>query len=381
MGNSSSNRRGRTRDIRARMSATGEPYSVAARRLAAEQTSPAGEVPLAAVSPSRITITMDDIAVARDELLDWAYDQARGDTTNAVHVLPFTQERGLDVDAGFTLVDICEAARLVRAVSTFGNPTVLLTPAGIAHVQARRRRREDPGLRATAARTGLLRWMYGQHTDGVHMPHPSRFATAAGAHFEGRPFTEAEISHAAEYLAKRELIKGPGAFGHRGPLRADITPDGMDCVVDWSADVSAYLRRQETTGSTSTYNGPVFNAAVDGTQIAYNNNSVNQNITRIEQVAPEHQALAQALTQVMNLLVPQMHLSPEAQEDVEAANAEIVAEIVRDEPRPGPIRRGVTLLRNSFTALAAATAVGATAAVSDEAQDAARQALELLSPF
>jgi hypothetical protein len=359
------------------MDATGEPYSIAARRVAAEQTSPAGEASPAAISP--LGITMNDTAAARDALLDWAYDQARGDTTTIIEMMAFAEEHQLDLDAAFTIVDICRDAGLARNDSTFGNPSLRLTPAGLAHVQQRRRRRDDPALRAAAARTGLLRWMYGQHVAGIHMPQPGRFATTPEATFEGTPLTEIEIGHAAAYLAKRELIKGPGAFGATGPVRANITPDGMDCVVDWSADVSAYLRRQETTGSRSTYNGPVFRGDVDGAQLAWNNESVTQNQTRI-QVAPGHEDLAKAMTEVLQL-VPAMNLSPEAQEDVDAASNEILAEIVRDDPQPGPIRRALTLLRTWFTPIATAGAAGAAIGVSDGAQEAAQRAIELIAPF
>lgn len=326
---------------------------------------------------------MEDTVATRDALLDWAYGQAGGDTTNAIPVMPFAEERDLDLDAGFTLVDICTASGLARSVSTFGNPSILLTPDGLAHVQERRRRRDDPALRAVAARNGLLRWMYRQHTAGVRMPLPSRFASAPEAAFEGSAFTEVEIALAAEYLAKRELIKGPGAFGYTGPVRADITPDGMDCVVDWSANVSAYLRRQEPTASTSTstYNGPVFNgSSADGAQLAWNNQSVTQNNTRVEQIAPGYEALAKALTEVLQQ-VPAMGLSPEAREDVDAASNEILAEIVRDEPRPGPIRRAATVLRTWLTPIAAASAAGVSQGVSDGAQEAARTAIELISSF
>ncbi|WP_211291458.1 hypothetical protein [Micromonospora wenchangensis] len=326
---------------------------------------------------------MDDTAAMRDALLDWAYDQAGGDTTNAVPVMPFAEERGLDLDVGFTLVDMCTASGLARSVSTFGNPRILLTPDGLAHVQERRRRRDDPALRAGAARSGLLRWMYRQHIARVHMPLPGRFASAPEAAFEGSAFTEVEIALAAEYLAKRELIKGPGAFGHTGPLRADITPDGMDCVVDWSANVSAYLRRQEPTvsTSTSTYNGPVFNGgSADGAQLAWNNQSVTQNNTRVEQIAPGYEALAKALTEMLQQ-VPAMGLSEEAREDIDAASREILAEIVQDEPRPGPIRRAATVLRTWLTPIAAAGTAGVGQGVSDGAQEAARTAIELISPF
>lgn len=376
---SSSSRRTRTRAIRAWMDATGDPYSVAARRVAAGQTSSAGEVSPAATSPLG-TIIMSDSAARQDALLDWAYDQVHGSTMNVVRIMPFAEENQLDLEAAFTLVHICRDAGLATDVSTSGNPSVRLTSAGLAHVQERRRRRDDPALRAAAARTGLLRWMYRQHIDGVRMPVPGKFTLAAEADFEGNPFTEVELALAAEYLAKRALIKGPGAFGATGPLRADITPDGMDCVVDWGADVSAYLRRQETGSSPTTYNGPVFQGDVDGAQLAWNNQSVTQNHNRVEQVTPGFEALAKAVTEVLQL-VPGMDLPAEGREDVDAASNDILAEIVRDEPRPGPIRRSVRVLRTWFTPIAAAGAAGAGLGVSDGAQEAARRAIELIAPF
>ncbi|WP_406071195.1 hypothetical protein [Micromonospora sp. NBC_01638] len=377
MGNSS-NRRARTRAIRARMETTGEPYSVASRHVAAEQTAPAAEVSSAAASPSGTT--MNDTAGMRDVLLDWVYDQAGSDTMNIVEIMPFAEEYQLDLNAAFTLVHICRDAGMARDDSTFGNPGMRLTPAGLTHVQERRRRRDDPALRAVAARSGLLRWMYRQHIAGVHMPLPDQFASAPEANFEGSPFTEVEIGLAAEYLVKRALIKGPGAFGHTGPVRADITPDGMDCVVDWSANVSAYLRRQEAASSALTYNGPVFHGDVEGVQLAWNNQSVTQNHNPGQQVAPGYEELAWAMADVLRL-VPAMDLSFEAQEDVDAASKEILAEIVRDEPRPGPIRRALTVLRTWFTPIAEAGMAGAGVGVSEGAKEAARNAVALMMPF
>lgn len=178
MGTSSDNRRARTRAIRARMTATGEPYSVAARRVAAEQTShQAGEV-----SPADHTSLtrkiMDDTVATVDALLDWAYDQVGGDTKSVIRVTPFADERGLDLNAGFTLVDICQESGLARPASTYGNPGILLTPAGIVHVQERRRRRDDPALRAAAAwAVSIHDWQTGRSC--CRSPSSSRISTSA----------------------------------------------------------------------------------------------------------------------------------------------------------------------------------------------------------
>lgn len=113
---------------------------------------------------------MNDIAATLDALLEWAYDQARGDTTTDVDITPFVENHQLDPDAGYTLADACGRIGLAESVSTYGNPAIMLTAAGLAHVQDRRRRRDDPALRSAAARSALLRWMYHQHDAGVHMP-------------------------------------------------------------------------------------------------------------------------------------------------------------------------------------------------------------------
>lgn len=60
---------------------------------------------------------MNDTASLRDALLDWAYDQARGDT-NIVQIMPLAEEHQLDLDAAFTLVHLCRNAGLARDHST-----------------------------------------------------------------------------------------------------------------------------------------------------------------------------------------------------------------------------------------------------------------------
>jgi hypothetical protein len=128
------------------------------------------------------------------------------------------------------------------------------------------------------------------------------------------------------------------------------------------------------------FHGPVFHGAVDGAQLAWNNQSVTQNNNRVQQVAPGYEALAKAMTDVLHL-VPAMDLTGDAQEDVDAASNEILTEIVREEPRPGPIRRSLTVLRTWFAPIAAAGAAGVGVSVSDAAQEAARSAIDMITPF
>jgi len=373
MGNNSSSsaNRARNREIRARMATTGEPWSIAARRVNADQTSPTDQAsPVASTTRNAVT----DASALRDSLLDWAHEQARGDVMTVIQIMPFAEEHGLDLDAAFTLVHICRDAALVRDDSTFGTPSIRLTPAGLRDVRERQQRRTDPALRAIAARTGLLRWLYRQHLDDVHMPRPDQFISADEAMHEGSPFTAAEIGYAAEYLAARALIKGPGVMGHRGPVRAEITPDGVDCVIDWSGDVSAYLRRQHGPGSTSTtINGPVFHSSADGAQLAWNSQTVTQIHNEAPQAAPGFEAIAQAVADTLRQL-PAIGLPAENQEDAEAAGNEVLAEVVRDEPNRGRIRRAVAAMRGYLAPVAAGAAIGA----GEGAQELARHAIEQL---
>ncbi|MFI5916306.1 hypothetical protein [Dactylosporangium sp. NPDC051541] len=62
----------------------------------------------------------------------------------------------------------------------------------------------------------------------------------------------------------------------RGPVRAEITTEGIDCVTDWSGDVARFLHDKRGYGPTTNYHGPVFNAKADGNQFAWQNRDVTQ---------------------------------------------------------------------------------------------------------
>ncbi|MFY1637246.1 hypothetical protein ACN27F_28920 [Solwaraspora sp. WMMB335] len=139
------------------------------------------------------------------------------------------------------------------------------------------------------------------------------------------------------------------------------------------------VNQQTVSPASSTYHGPVFHGSVDGAQLAWNNQSVTQH-NRVEQIAAGYEALAKATTEVLRQL-PTMELSPETHEDAEAASNEVLAEIIRDEPRPGAIRRSLTVLRGCLTPVAAAGTVGAATGVSDAARAAARHAIDQLASY
>ncbi|MET8167598.1 hypothetical protein ABZT34_25625 [Streptomyces sp. NPDC005329] len=111
------------------------------------------------------------------------------------------------------------------------------------------------------------------------------------------------------------------------------------------------------------YDGPVFQRAVSGSQFAWNNETVTQNQQLNSAVAPEHEALATLVTELLRQL-PAAGLGDREREDTESAAQEVLAEITGPESaEPGRIRRSVTMLKGALapvaTGLAAGTAVGA----------------------
>ncbi|MFD9320982.1 hypothetical protein ACFU6S_23360 [Streptomyces sp. NPDC057456] len=111
------------------------------------------------------------------------------------------------------------------------------------------------------------------------------------------------------------------------------------------------------------YDGPVFQGAVSGSQFAWNNETVTQNQQLNSTVAPEHEALATLVTELLRQL-PAAGLGDREREDAESAAQEVLAEITGPESaEPGRLRRSVTMLKGALapvaTGLAAGTAVGA----------------------
>ncbi|MET9361078.1 hypothetical protein ABZX93_09215 [Streptomyces sp. NPDC006632] len=123
------------------------------------------------------------------------------------------------------------------------------------------------------------------------------------------------------------------------------------------------------------YEGPVFNAAVSGAQIAWNNNTVTQNQSNTSAVTPGFEELAELVTGLLRQL-PRAGLADQDREDADAAAREVLATITRPEPpEPGRLRRAIATLRGALapvaTGVVAGTAVGA--------QEWARTAIEGLT--
>ncbi|MFG2058955.1 hypothetical protein ACGFI9_33525 [Micromonospora sp. NPDC048930] len=314
---------------------------------------------------------MAEAVAFRDQLMDWVYDKANGVSTESVPIMEFAESVGLDLDGAFTLLWYCRDEGLLSDQGTgMGNPCAVLTAYGIANVRERRRRRADPALRARACRSALLSWFYRQQIAQVHMPITGKFGQDDDSLWEGTRFSDVEIQHAAEYLSDKRLIKGVRVAQLRGPVRAEITTDGIDCVTDWESNVAEYLRDQRGYGPTINH-GPVFHGNTQGGQWAWGNRDVAQHQEITQQVAPEFQPLAEAVAAILKQL-PAYGLNPQEQQDIEDAANEVLAEVQQDQPEPGKLRRLATAVKGFLFPIAAEAA-------NEEVRELAQQGLDQIT--
>jgi hypothetical protein len=276
-------------------------------------------------------------------LLDWVHQQAEGSVSTSVDIAPFAKYQGLEAVAALQLVRQGAGQGLLRDTSTMGGPAAFLTIAGVHDVQARQKRRMDPGLRAMAARQGLLRWFYEQHLAGVHMPITDRVLQTPSGAFEGALLTEAEIDRAAGYLADHGLIKGIMADQCKGPLRAEITTPGIDCIEQHGGNVSEYLRGSQIAAGTSINIGTLHNS---GALAVGNQGDTTQTIA-----AGTDPAAMAAFLQTMLRELPKVRLEPEREAAVRAELAEAEREASADSPEServvGPLGRAVGYLADA----------------------------------
>jgi hypothetical protein len=312
---------------------------------------------------------MAEAIALRNRLLDWLYEKA-GDRREIVQADEFTQAHDLNWDRMETLIGLCQNDGLVVDHSSGANPHLELTPAGLSDVIRRRQRRTDPNLRRTAARTELVRWFRHAQESGQLSPRLNKFLEL-GIGFEDEPFTYTEIENAADYLSKKELIKGSTAGGH--VFRGDITDSGMDCVDEWDADVSRYLRQGHSEPTMTTYNGPVFHGAVNGAQFAWNNETATQIQNEFGQPKPGFEDVASVVTEIMQRLSA-MGLPEDQMKTADSVARGLLVETSRDEPDREVIHRG----RLTLQGILAPLAVGLTTGAGEGVQELARHLIERL---
>lgn len=181
------------------------------------------------------------------------------------------------------------------------------------------------------------------------MPITGDFGQDDEALWEGTRFSDVEIQDAAEYLSDKRLIDGVSVDQLRGPVRAEITSEGIDCVTDWESNVSQYLRDQRGDGPTN-YHGPVIHGNAHGGQWAWGNRDVTQSQSN-QTVAPGFEPLAEAIATILKQL-PAFGLNPDDQQDIEAAANEVLAEVQQPNPEPRRVRRVLAALKGFLMPLA-----------------------------
>ncbi|WP_246249334.1 hypothetical protein [Actinomadura litoris] len=248
-----------------------------------------------------------------EPFVEWVYDRADSPLGD-VDFRDFSDAYHLDVSASFALLRYCkERGLLDDRFSTLGSPAANMTPMGTQWVEDRRRRRKDPTLRIAAARRGLLIWLWKQKQSGAHFPITEKFLDFDDSVFEGDRLLMDEVDRASAYLAEKGLIHGVEVDQRRGPVRAETTPAGDDCVERFGGDVAEYERRGVQDS------GPVFHIYGDNTgNIAANSRDITMNAKTIKGIAMADVVMfARALRQSTPLLgLPE----EEAAELVDLAN-------------------------------------------------------------
>ncbi|WP_328543722.1 hypothetical protein [Streptomyces europaeiscabiei] len=196
-----------------------------------------------------------DFSTLHEPLVEWVYDRTRTDPLGGVPITEFGQSHGLTENQTYRLLQFCKVQRLLGdRDTTHDGPEANLTPRGLEWMEERRRRRADPAARAAAARKGLLVWLWHRKHDDILLPAVADVLNDPLSLFEGERLTDRDIDRASAYLSAKGLIKGDRNGSSDGPVQAEITAEGEDCVDNYQGDIGAYERRN-TSGNTTFHIG------------------------------------------------------------------------------------------------------------------------------
>lgn len=127
-----------------------------------------------------------------------------------------------------------------------------------------------------------------------------------------------------------------------------------------------------------TYNGPVINVQGDHTQIAWDNQTVNQtNTVASGNITAGFEPLSQAVVSILRE-IHSSGLGISDIEEVEKAGSEILAEVVKDEPDHAVIKRSVTYVKGLLAPLLTHAEEGAVEGAGESAFGWASAAVEAL---
>lgn len=272
-----------------------------------------------------------DYVALHEPLVEWVHDQTAADETEYVTLTAFGELHGLNKQQCFRLLMACKDWGLVSDhYATLGDPAANLTPRGLQWVQERRRRRADPRARSAAARKGLLTWLWEQKNNGVGYPNVENIVQSPHSLFEGEQLTAEEIDRASAYLLSRKLITGTPTGQTEGPVRAEITAEGQDCVEHFEGDVSAYERRNRSGNTT-------FNIGENTGNIAANSRDFTMNATTNKDgIDP---AAVVMLARALRQAAPTLELPEEDAHEFTQLATRLETEAATASPDPGRLQR------------------------------------------
>ncbi|MGC3003434.1 hypothetical protein ACPF8X_34940 [Streptomyces sp. G35A] len=272
-----------------------------------------------------------DFVSLHEPLVEWVHEQTAADATEYVSITAFGELHGLDEEQSFRLLLTCKGWGLLSdRYATMGDPAANLTPRGLQWVQERQRRRADPRARSAAARKGLLTWLWEQKNDGVGYPVVESVLQSPHSLFEGERLTSDEIDRAGAYLLSKALITGIRTGQTEGPVRAEITAEGQDCVEHFEGDVSAYERRNSSGNTT-------FNIGENTGNIAANSRDFTMNATTSKDgIDP---AAVVMLARALRQAAPALELPEDDALEFTQLATRLETEAANGSPDPGRLQR------------------------------------------
>ncbi|MFC1408620.1 hypothetical protein ACEZCY_04905 [Streptacidiphilus sp. N1-12] len=260
-------------------------------------------------------------------------------------------------------------------INDYARASLLLAQSGLSPRELDVKR-NDPTARTVSLRSAMISWLREQEAANQNPPGWDGFVGSGAVQRTGITYTSAEIAKQASYLCDvGYIVAGAGSPDAIGTSFPRLTSKGEDMAMSGSSSAEDFAvnSARSGAGTTNNYSAPVFHGNMNGAQIAWGNHDVSQSQTRLEQVAPGFEALAEAVTRTLAQL-PQFGLPAEECEDVSASANEILVEVVSSSPDRGKIRRALAALRGLLQPVAVQAALGA----GDGSHDLAKAALDHL---
>lgn len=291
-----------------------------------------------------------NLSELHETFIEWIYDRSDQSPLGDVDFQEFSDEHGLDIEASFALLRQCKDRGFVDdRYSTMGTPTANLTGYGREWVKQRKERRSDRVLRLTAARNGLLRWLWERKQDGAHMPIVDDVLKSPESMFEGERLTLPEFDRAAASLREKGLISGVMVAQRLGPVRAETTDSGDRCVEQYGGNVTEYEQRMQA--GYTTYNIGGDNKGI----IAPHGQNIQMNATFVE--ASKAAEILKYVEQYRQA-APVLNLSPEASTELTQLTDELEQEANRPTPDAERLRSRLQRVSDTLNSQVVGGALG-----------------------